>query len=126
MRGKRETTYDEQGKIAENQNEQAADTLRSVTSINDPVLGWFLDESSCAGRENLDTAHVERYDTKEDASAASEVALLQSLGLERDSLVVEFGAGTGQFTVEGCRLRLRSRGGRGPYRGLVRDRRQHY
>jgi ubiquinone/menaquinone biosynthesis C-methylase UbiE len=62
--------------------------------------GWFLDESSCAGRENLDPAHVERYDTKEDASAANEVALLQSLGLARDSLMVEFGAGTGQFTVE--------------------------
>jgi ubiquinone/menaquinone biosynthesis C-methylase UbiE len=62
--------------------------------------GWFLDESSYAGRENLDAAHVERYDAKEDASAASEVALLQSLGLARDSLVVEFGAGTGQFTVE--------------------------
>jgi ubiquinone/menaquinone biosynthesis C-methylase UbiE len=61
--------------------------------------GWFLDELCCAGRENLDTAHVERYDAKEDASAASEVALLQSLGLARDSLVVEFGAGTGQFTV---------------------------
>lgn len=70
-----------------------------MTSIN-PTLGWFLDESSCAGRENLDTAHVERYDAKENASAASEVALLQSLGLGRDSLVVEFGAGTGQFTLE--------------------------
>jgi SAM-dependent methyltransferase len=62
--------------------------------------GWFLDESSAAGRENLDSAHVGRYDAKEDASAASEVALLQSLGLAGDSLVVEFGAGTGQFTVE--------------------------
>jgi ubiquinone/menaquinone biosynthesis C-methylase UbiE len=62
--------------------------------------GWFLDESSYAGRENLDEAHVERYDTKEDASAASEVALLQDFGLAGDSLVVEFGAGTGQFTVE--------------------------
>jgi ubiquinone/menaquinone biosynthesis C-methylase UbiE len=61
--------------------------------------GWFLDESSYAGRENLDAAHVERYDAKEDASAASELVLLQSLGLARDSLVVEFGAGTGQFTV---------------------------
>jgi ubiquinone/menaquinone biosynthesis C-methylase UbiE len=62
--------------------------------------GWFVDESSCAGRENLDRAHVERYDAKEDASATIEVALLQGLGLTRDSLVVEFGAGTGQFTVE--------------------------
>lgn len=62
--------------------------------------GWFLDESRYAGRENLDRAHVERYDAREDASAASEVALLQDVGLARDSLIVEFGAGTGQFTVE--------------------------
>lgn len=62
--------------------------------------GWFLDESRYAGRENLDRAHVERYDAKEDASATSEVALLQDVGLARDSLVVEFGAGTGQFTAE--------------------------
>jgi ubiquinone/menaquinone biosynthesis C-methylase UbiE len=61
---------------------------------------WFLEELSYAGRENLDRAHVECYDAKEDASAASEVALLRDLGLARDSLVVEFGAGTGQFTVE--------------------------
>jgi ubiquinone/menaquinone biosynthesis C-methylase UbiE len=55
---------------------------------------------SCAGRENLDAAHVARYDTKEDASAASEVALLKDMGIAGDSLVVELGAGTGQFTVE--------------------------
>lgn len=65
-----------------------------------PTPGWLLDELSYAGRENLDTAHVARYDTKEDASAASEVALLKDIGIARDSLVVEFGAGTGQFTVE--------------------------
>ncbi len=39
--------------------------------------GWLLDERACAGRENLDAAHVARYDTKEDAGAAAEVALLQ-------------------------------------------------
>jgi SAM-dependent methyltransferase len=62
--------------------------------------GWQIDESSCAGRENLDTAHVERYDAKEDAHAAAEAALLKDMGLGPDSLVVEFGAGTGQLTVE--------------------------
>jgi len=62
--------------------------------------GWLIDELSYAGRENLDAAHVARYDAKEDASAASEVALLMGLGVGRDSLVLEFGAGTGQFTVE--------------------------
>ena len=61
---------------------------------------WFVDELSYAGRENLDADHVARYDAKEDASAAGEVALLTELGLRRESLVVELGAGTGQFSVE--------------------------
>jgi cyclopropane fatty-acyl-phospholipid synthase-like methyltransferase len=65
-----------------------------------PTPGWLIDELSCAGRENLDAAHVARYDAKEDASASSEVALLQGMGIARDSIVLEFGAGTGQFTVE--------------------------
>jgi len=60
---------------------------------------WFVDELAHAGRENLDAAHVARYDAKMDAGAASEVDLLQALGLTRESVVVEFGAGTGQFTV---------------------------
>ena len=60
---------------------------------------WFIDELRYAGRENLDAAHVARYDGKEDASAAAEVALLRDLGLTNRSLVVELGAGTGQFSV---------------------------
>jgi ubiquinone/menaquinone biosynthesis C-methylase UbiE len=60
---------------------------------------WFVDELAHAGRENLDPGHVARYDDKEDAGAAGEVALLRELGLTGDSLVVELGAGTGQFTV---------------------------
>jgi cyclopropane fatty-acyl-phospholipid synthase-like methyltransferase len=61
--------------------------------------GWLLDELRCAGRENLDSAHVLRYDAKENASASSEAAVLKDLGLTRESVVLEFGAGTGQFTV---------------------------
>ena len=61
---------------------------------------WFIDELNYAGRENLDPGHAARYDAKEDASAAGEVALLEGLGLTRESVVVEFGAGTGQFSVE--------------------------
>jgi ubiquinone/menaquinone biosynthesis C-methylase UbiE len=60
---------------------------------------WFIDELAYVGRENLDADHVERYDGKEDSGAAAEVALLEELGLTRRSLVVEIGAGTGQFTV---------------------------
>lgn len=61
--------------------------------------GWLLDEVANAGRENLDADHVRRYDVKEDASAADEVQLLQRLGLTADSVVVDLGAGTGQFTL---------------------------
>jgi len=52
-----------------------------------------------AGRENLDPAHVARYDGKMDAEAAAEVALLVGLGLGARSTVVEFGPGTGQFAI---------------------------
>jgi ubiquinone/menaquinone biosynthesis C-methylase UbiE len=61
--------------------------------------GWLLDEVGSAGRENLDPAHVARYDEKEDAGAEAEVELLEELGLRADSTVVELGPGTGQFTV---------------------------
>jgi hypothetical protein len=62
--------------------------------------GWQIDESSCAGRENLDAGHVERYDAKEEAHAAAEVALLKDAGLGPGSLVVKLGVGTGQLAVE--------------------------
>jgi ubiquinone/menaquinone biosynthesis C-methylase UbiE len=60
----------------------------------------LLDEVGSAGRENLDADHVARYDDKEDAKAAEEVELLIELGLDERSVVVDMGAGTGQFTVE--------------------------
>jgi ubiquinone/menaquinone biosynthesis C-methylase UbiE len=60
--------------------------------------GWVLDEVAHAGRENLDAEHVARYDNKEDADAQSEVRLLERLGLNADSTVVDLGAGTGQFS----------------------------
>jgi FkbM family methyltransferase len=61
--------------------------------------GWLLDEVATAGRENLDPGHAGRYDAKMDAGAAAEVALLRRLGLDRRSVVIDVGAGTGQFTV---------------------------
>lgn len=61
--------------------------------------GWLLDEVASAGRENLDPGHVSRYDTKEDAEAAAEVAAVRRLGLTPESVVVDVGAGTGQFTL---------------------------
>jgi SAM-dependent methyltransferase len=70
----------------------------STTSARQPA-GWLLDEVATAGRENLDTAHVARYDDKEDAGAAEELDLLRTLGLDETSVVVDIGAGTGQFTL---------------------------
>lgn len=61
--------------------------------------GWLLDERRSAGRENLDAGHVSRYDNKEDGGTGAEVALLQTLGLDRRSTVVDLGAGTGQFAL---------------------------
>jgi ubiquinone/menaquinone biosynthesis C-methylase UbiE len=61
--------------------------------------GWMLDEVAGAGRENLDGEHVRRYDGKEDAGAAEEVALLTAQGLGADSVLVDLGAGTGQLTL---------------------------
>jgi ubiquinone/menaquinone biosynthesis C-methylase UbiE len=61
--------------------------------------GWRRDEVASAGRENLDAAHVARYDAKEDSDAAAEVALVQSLGIGPESTVVELGTGTGQFAL---------------------------
>ncbi len=58
-----------------------------------------MDELAHAGRENLDPAHVARYDGKEDADAAAELAALQAAGLGEDATVVDLGAGTGQFAL---------------------------
>jgi SAM-dependent methyltransferase len=58
-----------------------------------------LDEVANAGRENLDEAHVERYDRKMDARAADELKLLRSVGLGAPSVVVDLGTGTGQFAL---------------------------
>ncbi|GAA4421856.1 class I SAM-dependent methyltransferase [Georgenia halophila] len=61
--------------------------------------GWQIDELASIGRENLDPEHVARYDDKEDAGAFQEIALLRSLGHGGDSVVVDIGAGTGQFAL---------------------------
>lgn len=61
--------------------------------------GWWLDEMGSAGRENLDGDHVARYDTKEDSGALAEVDRCRALGLGPRSVVIDVGAGTGQFVV---------------------------
>jgi len=59
---------------------------------------WVLDELSTAGREHFDADHARRYDGKEDAGAAEELALLERLGVAGPGrCVVDIGTGTGQF-----------------------------
>ncbi len=60
---------------------------------------WVPDELITAGRENLDAAHVARYDGKADGDAAEEVAMLLALGLPPGPTVIDMGAGTGQFAL---------------------------
>jgi ubiquinone/menaquinone biosynthesis C-methylase UbiE len=61
---------------------------------------WWLDERAHAGREHLDEQHARRYDAKEDARAVEEIALLQEAGvLEPESVVLDVGAGSGQFAL---------------------------
>src|SRR5262245_61278287 len=67
--------------------------------IGDPD-SWWLEETTHAGREHFDDQHARRYDAKEDAAAADEVALLRALGvLGAGRTVIDLGAGTGQFTL---------------------------
>jgi len=67
------------------------------------VLGdrqaWTINELAHAGRENLDPAHVARYDQKEDGDAAAELAALQAFGVDEHSTVIDLGTGTGQFAL---------------------------
>ncbi len=68
------------------------------------ATGWLLDEVASAGRENLDPVHVWRYDQKEDARAGDELVVLTEFGLSGDSVVVDLGAGTGQFAIAAARV----------------------
>jgi SAM-dependent methyltransferase len=60
---------------------------------------WLLDERASIGRENLDPGHVARYDDKEDADGAAEVARLAALGFGAGTVALDLGAGTGQFAL---------------------------
>jgi SAM-dependent methyltransferase len=59
----------------------------------------LLDEVASAGRENLDAAHVKRYDSKMDARGLDEIEVVRSAGLGATSVVVDLGSGTGQFAL---------------------------
>jgi SAM-dependent methyltransferase len=63
------------------------------------MAGWWLDERAHAGAEHLDPAYVAGYETKSGFDPSEDVAVLLGLGLDRDSTVVDLGAGTGVFAL---------------------------
>ncbi len=77
---------------------------RDCGDMSDPD-SWWLDEVAHAGREHFDEQHAQRYDTKMDALAAQEVALLQAAAvLGPQSSLVDLGSGTGQFAMAAAQV----------------------
>jgi ubiquinone/menaquinone biosynthesis C-methylase UbiE len=65
---------------------------------------WMIDELAYAGPEHLDANFVEGFDRKQGYPAPDEdLARLEAQGLGPDSVVVDLGAGTGQFALAAAR-----------------------
>ena len=61
---------------------------------------WMIDELAHAGAEHLDAAFVAGYDRKQGRpDPTADIEVFRAHGLGPDSVVVELGAGTGQFTL---------------------------
>lgn len=65
---------------------------------------WMPDELAHAGHEHLDADFVAAFDRKQGhPDPAPDIALLREHGLGEESVVVDYGAGTGQFAVPAAR-----------------------
>jgi len=60
---------------------------------------WYIDEFAHAGDEHLDPEYVAMYDRKAQTDPSEDLALLQSLGMNEQSVLVDLGAGTGTFAL---------------------------
>ena len=60
---------------------------------------WRFDEYAHAGDEHLDPAYVEGYERKARYDPIADIARLRARGMDRSSLVVDVGAGTGAFAA---------------------------
>ena len=58
-----------------------------------------FDETAHAGPEHLDPAYVAVYDRKAAFDPAEDLAILRARGLDRDSTLIDLGAGTGTFAL---------------------------
>jgi ubiquinone/menaquinone biosynthesis C-methylase UbiE len=65
---------------------------------------WMLDELAHAGPEHLDAEFIAGFDRKQGyPDPGEDISLLLAHGLSEDSVVIDFGAGTGQFAVPAAR-----------------------
>jgi SAM-dependent methyltransferase len=67
-------------------------------------MTWMIDELAYAGPEHLDEDFVAGFDRKQGhPDAGPDIAALRAQGLDTTSVVVELGAGTGQFAFPAAR-----------------------
>jgi SAM-dependent methyltransferase len=65
---------------------------------------WLLDEAAHTGAEHLDEAFIAGFDRKQGyPDAAADIAAFEAHGLDGTSVVVDLGAGTGQFAIPAAR-----------------------
>lgn len=62
--------------------------------------GWYPNELAHAGEEHLDPEYVAGYDRKSAVDTSDDLAVLRGLGLDESSVVVDLGAGTGEFVLD--------------------------
>ncbi len=63
------------------------------------LAGWIIDEAAHAGREHLDPRYVEAYDSKARFDATAALEILVDTGLGPKSVLLDFGAGTGEMSL---------------------------
>jgi SAM-dependent methyltransferase len=68
------------------------------------VDSWLPDELALAGPEHVDPDAVAIYEQKAAFDPEPDIALLRQLGLGRESVVVDLGAGTGVFALAAAPL----------------------
>jgi len=65
---------------------------------------WMLDELAHAGSEHLDAEFIAGFDRKQGyPDAEADIAAFAAHGLGRASVIIDFGAGTGQFAIPAAR-----------------------
>ena len=83
--------------------------IRLLGGVGGCIVGgvdesWVLDELAHAGAEHLDEAFIAGYDRKQGHPDPGEhIAALAARGLGAASVVVDLGAGTGQFAVQAAK-----------------------